>query len=87
MIAVRKVSRRSFVKTTGLAGSGLVLGVRIVKGDELRFAPWAGGFDSEAEFQPNAFVGIDVDGTIRLTVHRTEMGQGVRTSCAMLIAY
>ncbi len=86
MIAVRKVSRRSFVKTTGLAASGLVLGVRIVKGDELRFAPWAGGFDSEAEFQPNAFVGIDVDGTIRLTVHRTEMGQGVRTSCAMLIA-
>ena len=90
MIDVRKVSRRSFVKTTGVAGSGLVLGVRIAQAGEPWLTPWMGrvdgGADADATFQPNVYVGIEVDGTIRLTVHRTEMGQGIRTACAMLIA-
>ncbi|MDT7547925.1 MAG: isoquinoline 1-oxidoreductase subunit beta, partial [Actinomycetota bacterium] len=37
-------------------------------------------------FEPNLFVRIDPDGTVTLTVHRSEMGQGVRTSLAMLLA-
>src|SRR5262245_60882890 len=36
--------------------------------------------------QPNLFVRIDPDGAITLTVHRSEMGQGVRTALAMLLA-
>lgn len=32
------------------------------------------------------WVSIGNDGTVQLTVHRSEMGQGVRTACAMLLA-
>lgn len=32
------------------------------------------------------WVGIGSDGSVQLTVHRSEMGQGVRTACAMLLA-
>lgn len=35
---------------------------------------------------PLIFVAIDPDGTVWITVHRSEMGQGIRTSLAMVIA-
>lgn len=35
---------------------------------------------------PLAFVSIDADGTVTLTVHRVEMGQGVRTSLPLVVA-
>ncbi len=37
-------------------------------------------------FTPNLFISIAADGTTTLTVHRTEMGQGVRTALAMVLA-
>lgn len=37
-------------------------------------------------FQPDLLIRIDPDGKITLTVYRSEMGQGVRTSLAMLLA-
>jgi isoquinoline 1-oxidoreductase beta subunit len=37
-------------------------------------------------FEPNLFVRVDTDGSVRLTVHRSEMGQGVRTALAMVLA-
>jgi isoquinoline 1-oxidoreductase beta subunit len=40
----------------------------------------------EPPFQPNLFIRIDQDGTVTLTVHRSEMGQGVRTALAMILA-
>lgn len=42
--------------------------------------------DPAAPFRPNLFVSIAPDGAIGLTVHRSEMGQGVRTSLAMILA-
>lgn len=80
MSTVHAVSRRDFLKTTGLAGSALILGVNIAprRSD-------ASVLDG-ADFQPNVFIGIDEDGTITLTVHRQELGQGGRTACAMLLA-
>ena len=35
---------------------------------------------------PKVFVGIAPDGTVTVTCHRSEMGQGVRTSVAMVVA-
>ena len=35
---------------------------------------------------PKVFVAIDADGTVTITCHRSEMGQGVRTSIAMVVA-
>ncbi len=37
-------------------------------------------------FTPNLFIRIGTDGATTLTVHRTEMGQGVRTALAMVLA-
>lgn len=37
-------------------------------------------------FEPNLFVRIDPDGLVTLTIHRSEMGQGARTTLAMILA-
>lgn len=37
-------------------------------------------------FQPDLLIQIDPDGIVTLTVYRSEMGQGVRTALAMLLA-
>ncbi len=37
-------------------------------------------------FEPSAFVKIDPDGLVTVTICRSDMGQGVRTSLAMLVA-
>jgi isoquinoline 1-oxidoreductase beta subunit len=81
VIAVRKISRRDFLRTTGLSGSALVLGVHTGLAQTFLAGP-----DAATGFEPNVFISIDEAGTVRLTVHRSEMGQGVRTSCAMLVA-
>jgi isoquinoline 1-oxidoreductase subunit beta len=39
-----------------------------------------------AAFAPNAFIRIDHDGTVTLTMHKVEMGQGTYTAMPMLLA-
>lgn len=73
------LSRRDFLKTSAIAGTGLTLGV---------YLP---GAVSEAQaagtvYTPNAWVHIADDNTITLISARSEMGQGVYTSMPMLIA-
>jgi isoquinoline 1-oxidoreductase subunit beta len=74
------VSRRSLLQAGAAAGGGLMLSLTL---------PFA---DGEAEaagvnaFAPNAFVRIDSDGQILLTMPYVEMGQGTYTSISMLIA-
>jgi isoquinoline 1-oxidoreductase beta subunit len=73
-------SRRDFLKTTSVGGAGLLLAFRM-----------AGTFPSDAaveedKFAPNAFISISPEGEITLVVARSEMGQGVRTTLAMILA-
>jgi len=83
MVDIRKVSRRRFLQATALtAGSGLILGVFSSR-SEAKATPIPQ--DGE-KFQPNAFLTIDGDDTVTIVVARSEMGQGVRTSMAMLVA-
>jgi len=56
---------------------GLFLGVSI-------YADAGGG--SAAAFRPNAFIRITMDGSVTLTIPKSEMGQGVYTALPMLIA-
>lgn len=65
--------RRRFLQLTGVSGAGLILGV----------VPVAA---RESTFSPTAFLQIDDSGSVTLWIPRQEMGQGVRTSLAMLIA-
>lgn len=72
-------TRRDFLKVTGAAGAGLVLGLR------LDAAPRPGE-PRPRDFRPNAYIAIRPDGTAVLTVPKSEMGQGVRTALPMVLA-
>ncbi len=72
-------SRRDFLKVTGATGTGLMLGLYL----EAKALP---GEAAIAEFRPNAFLAVRPDGTVRITVPKTEMGQGVRTALPMAVA-
>ena len=72
-------SRRTFLKTAALGGASLVIGFdgrRLFGADK----------KETAQFKPNGWVGIDSDGAVTLTIGKSEMGQGVRTSLAMILA-
>ena len=36
--------------------------------------------------EPNLFLALEADGTVRVTAHRSEMGQGIRTALAQIVA-
>ncbi len=74
-------SRRAFLKASAAAGGGLLLGF------SMPFAGAAAGEAGEAEvFAPNAFIRIDRSGKITLIMPQAEMGQGVYTALAMILA-
>jgi isoquinoline 1-oxidoreductase beta subunit len=73
------LSRRDFLKTSAVAGGGLMLGVYLPK--TIGEAQAAG-----TVYTPNAWVHIADNNAITLISARSEMGQGVYTSMPMLIA-
>ena len=82
------LSRRTFLISGGvLAGAavtGLAVGVGYLGSLDLEGMAPMPGPDGRMMF--NAFVTIDGDGTVRALVPRTEMGQGVHTGLATLLA-
>ena len=84
MSGAGSMERREFLRS--VAAGGLVLAVGSAAGcrrveDDLRGAP-----DQPAGFTPVAWVRLDPSGTVTIVCHRSEMGQGIRTSMAMIIA-
>ena len=82
-------SRRAFLKTAALSGASLVVafdGKRLLGAEKDKPKKEAAGKDSTARFKPNGWVRIDGDGMVTLTIGKSEMGQGVRTSLAMILA-
>jgi isoquinoline 1-oxidoreductase beta subunit len=82
-----QLSRRSLLKGIGaLAGLALTVGVDgIVMAAD---APKFGGDGMPGGLKDNAllFVSIGADGVVTIVAHRSEMGQGVRTSLPMVVA-
>jgi len=75
--------RRAFLKLLGMgglviaAGPGGIVRVDAADGDQgAAAAPWA----------PHVYVRVGEDGTVTIICHRSEMGQGIRTSMPMIIA-
>lgn len=75
------LSRRNFLKAAGVTGGGLVLGVSLT------------GCLSQPALQtradtlsPNAFLQISSDNVVRFYCPRDEMGQGITTGLATIIA-
>jgi hypothetical protein len=74
------VSRRGFLRAGAATGGGLLLSLSLpFGGDEARAA-------NAEVFAPNAFIRIEGNGQIVLTMPYVEMGQGTYTSIPMLIA-
>ncbi|HXI64272.1 MAG TPA: molybdopterin cofactor-binding domain-containing protein, partial [Gemmatimonadales bacterium] len=71
------VSRRQFVETTAGLVIGFSIGPRAVPGALAR---------RTGPFTPNAWIRIDPDGIVTLTLDRSEMGQGSQTGLAILLA-
>jgi isoquinoline 1-oxidoreductase beta subunit len=72
-------SRRAFLKTAALGGASLVIafdGSRLFGAEK----------ETAGKFKPNGWIRVDGDGIVTLTIGKSEMGQGVRTSLAMILA-
>ncbi|PJA76847.1 xanthine dehydrogenase family protein molybdopterin-binding subunit [bacterium CG_4_9_14_3_um_filter_65_15] len=84
MNSVVNLSRRDFLKTTGVLAGALILGFRI---DESAAAEAGSAWGpSEAVFNPNAWLEIDAAGTVVIQVPWSELGQGPLTAVPMLLA-
>jgi isoquinoline 1-oxidoreductase beta subunit len=75
-----KLSRRDFLKLSTAAGGGLLLGFPFTA---LSAAELAAG---DKTFTPNAWITIDSDSQVTLQVASAEMGQGIMTGIAMILA-
>ena len=70
------ISRRDFVATS----AGLVIAFHLPARDT------AARPAAAAPFAPNAWLRIDPDGSVTLTIDKSEMGQGSQTGLAMILA-
>ncbi|WP_206486251.1 molybdopterin cofactor-binding domain-containing protein [Thalassotalea sp. G2M2-11] len=77
---VENISRRDFIKTSGLAAGGLVIGVSTPMG------AMAFERENDAEFNPNAFIHLQDNGDLILYCGRCEMGQGISTALPSAVA-
>lgn len=88
-----QLTRRTILKTTGLAVAFVWAGgaskAALAAGISAKQQPGdaaAALADGAPAFAPNAFIRIDTDGSVRLVMPMTEMGQAIYTGSAMLIA-
>ena len=81
-MTVTNVSRRNFIQASGIAGGGLIVGFSL-SGCSSGAPPLQ---PLQGAFEPNAFLQITPDNHMRFYCPRDEMGQGVSTGLATLIA-
>jgi len=74
----KTIARRSFLKLTGIAGGGLVLGFTVQ-------SPVSATTSSDAPVF-NAYVQVRPDGRVILQAPNPEIGQGVKTAMPMIVA-
>lgn len=77
-MATIEITRRSFIAALGGVVGGLALG--------LRFEVDALSAITETGFRPSLFVHISTDGIVSIVCHRSEMGQGIRSSLPVIVA-
>ena len=74
-----KTSRRDFIKVSGAAGAGLVIAFQLPSSLQAQST-------AAPAFAPNVWLQIDPSGKVTITCHKSEMGQGVRTSLPRMVA-
>ena len=73
------LSRRRFLAGAAASSAALLVGFQVP-------AARAARASGDTRFAPNAFIRIDRDGLVTLIMPQVEMGQGVYTSIAMILA-
>ncbi|WP_196140368.1 xanthine dehydrogenase family protein molybdopterin-binding subunit [Aliikangiella sp. G2MR2-5] len=84
-LEIENVSRRRFLSNAGIASGSFVLGVQL--------SPAIASVENQTDevktsdnFSPDVFVSIEPDGQVKIICHRSEMGQGVRSTLPLLVA-
>ena len=77
------MSRRLFLKVSGMAGGGMVLAFQFGMASR---SGLAASQEGAKEFAPNAYIRIPSDGKIVIFAKNPEVGQGVKTSLPMMVA-
>ena len=89
-----QINRRDFLKLMAVSTGGLVLAVYLdgcaplttpqpVTATQI---PFTLSPQPPAEWAPNIYLKVDTNGILTVTAFRSEMGQGIRTALAMLVA-
>jgi len=83
MNPIQKITRRSFIRSVGLASGGLIIACNFPSSEEesTKLKPFNG-----STFEPNLFIQLKDNGELVLLASRSEMGNGVRTSLTSVIA-
>ncbi|WP_442591782.1 molybdopterin cofactor-binding domain-containing protein [Pedobacter sp. AW31-3R] len=82
----KQVSRRDFLRVTGLAGTALCLGFYFPSNAKEPEVVNGLGNAAKSNIELNAWMHIDTDGKVTLFNHRAEMGQGSYQSVPQIIA-
>ncbi len=75
---IKKITRRNFLQGVGLSAGGLTLG--------MQFSVANAATIEDKSFAPDVFVSIADNGQVTIISHRSEMGQGIRSSLPLLVA-
>ncbi|UPK66791.1 xanthine dehydrogenase family protein molybdopterin-binding subunit [Chitinophaga filiformis] len=87
MSTTLNTSRRNFLKTGAVLGSGLLVSFTVPGAKRLgAAAPSMLGPQSGAAFAPNAYLNITADNEVLVYLAHAEMGQGIWTTLSMMIA-
>ena len=77
----KTVNRREFIKTIGVASGALIIGLNLSSCSVKKHY----AYETNAII-PNIWISLLTNGDTYLVVHRSEMGQGIRTSLAAVLA-
>ncbi len=91
---MRKMNRRDFLKLSGVASGGVILAIYLEGCASGAPTPTIIPITPEGtatlhptfDWLPTAYIKLDQNGILTFTAFRSEMGQGIRTALAMLVA-
>jgi len=78
--------RRRFLKTSSIAGFGLLVGFHLPSCNKQATAYVSKKENQAAVLVPNAWIRIDRDDRVTIMVNHSEMGQGISTALPMIVA-